>query len=96
MWAGRRTEQKNQSHVGEDIAHASPKINPSSVFAVATSTEGVMTQSVLAYLLGPLVMAVVGAALWAMSHYHRDDGRHGDRAERWLDTHPVDWMRHRH
>lgn len=55
-----------------------------------------MTQSVLAYLLGPLVMAVVGAALWAMSHYHRDDSNHGGRRERWLDTHPVDWMRHRH
>ncbi|WP_181969808.1 hypothetical protein [Paraburkholderia sp. DHOC27] len=56
-----------------------------------------MTQTELAYLLGPLVMAVVGVALWAVSHYHRDDGRHGGaRRERWLDTHPVDWMRHRH
>jgi hypothetical protein len=56
-----------------------------------------MTQSVMAYLLGPLVMAVVGAALWALSHFHHDDRtHHGTRNERWLDSHPVDWMRHRH
>ncbi|MGA3249521.1 MAG: hypothetical protein ABSD12_15385 [Paraburkholderia sp.] len=54
-----------------------------------------MTESVMAYLLGPLVMAVVGVALWAVSHYHRDGGHEG-RRERWLDTHHVDWMRHRH
>jgi hypothetical protein len=65
------------------------------VVAVATSTEDFMTESVLAYLLGPLVMAVVGVALWAVSHYHRDGDREG-RRERWLDTHHVDWMRHRH
>ena len=72
-----------------------PKIQPYSVMAVATSTEDFMTESVLAYLLGPLVMAVVGVALWAVSHYHRDGGHEG-RRERWLDTHHVDWMRHRH
>jgi hypothetical protein len=54
-----------------------------------------MNQSVLAYLLGPLVMAVVGVVLWAVAHYHHDDHQ-GERRERWLDTHPVDWMRHRH
>jgi len=54
-----------------------------------------MTQSVMAYLLGPVVMAVVGAGLWAHAHYHRDDHR-GERHQRWLDTHHVDWMRHRH
>lgn len=57
-----------------------------------------MNESVMAYLLGPLVMAVLGVALWAVSHF-RHNGDHGDssgRRERWLDTHPVDWMRHRH
>ncbi|WP_186308552.1 hypothetical protein [Paraburkholderia sp. BCC1885] len=54
-----------------------------------------MTESVMAYLLGPLVMVVVGAALWGVAHVHRDGDRHG-RRERWLDTHHVDWMRHRH
>jgi hypothetical protein len=65
------------------------------VIAVATLMEGLMTESVLAYLLGPLVMMVLGVALWAISHIHRD-GDHGTRRERWLDTHHVDWMRHRH
>lgn len=57
-----------------------------------------MTQSVMAYLLGPFVMAVVGVALWAVSHYRRDggNGHDGEHHERWLDTHHVDWMRHRH
>jgi hypothetical protein len=77
------------------FAHESAKIQPSSATTVATSTEGVMNQSVLAYLLGPLVMAVVGVVLWAVAHYHHDDHQ-GERRERWLDTHPVDWMRHRH
>jgi hypothetical protein len=63
--------------------------------AVVTLMEGPMTESVLAYLLGPLVMAVLGVALWAVSHTHHDGG-HGARRERWLDTHHVDWMRHRH
>ncbi len=54
-----------------------------------------MTESVMAYLLGPLVMAVVGVALWAVAHYRHDGDRNG-RQERWLDTHHVDWMRHRH
>ena len=55
-----------------------------------------MTESVMAYLLGPLVMVVVGVALWAVSHYHRDSGDREGRGGRWLDTHHVDWMRHRH
>ena len=63
---------------------------------VATSTEGLMTESVMAYLLGPLVMAVVGVALWVSSHHRRDGGDRGERRQRWLDTHHVDWMRHRH
>ena len=55
-----------------------------------------MTESVMAYLLGPLVMAVVGIALWVSSHHRRDSGDRGERRQRWLDTHHVDWMRHRH
>jgi hypothetical protein len=65
------------------------------VIAVATLMEGPMTESIMAYLLGPLVMMVLGVALWAISHLHRDDD-HSVRRERWLDTHHVDWMRHRH
>jgi len=41
-------------------------------------------------------MAVVGVALWAVAHYHHRDGDQEGRRERWLDTHHVDWMRHRH
>ena len=63
---------------------------------VATSTEGLMTESVMAYLLGPLVMAVVGVALWVSSHHRHDGGDRGERQQRWLVTHHVDWMRHRH
>ena len=43
-----------------------------------------------------LVMAVVGIALWVSSHHRRDGGDRGERRQRWLDTHHVDWMRHRH
>jgi hypothetical protein len=48
-----------------------------------------------AYLLGPVVMAVVGVALWAGAHYH---GKKPDRERksRWLDTHYTDLMHHRH
>jgi hypothetical protein len=54
-------------------------------------------------------MILVVIAIWAVSHYgeHGDPTRHprlakwlgdADRGhpDRWLDTHHVDWMRHRH
>jgi len=54
-----------------------------------------MSETMLAYLLGPVVMAVVGAALWIAAHYH---GKHvhEERKSRWLDTHYTDLMHHRH
>jgi hypothetical protein len=68
-----------------------------------------VTESTIAYLLGPGVMILVVIAIWAVSHYgeHGDPTRHprlakwlghADRGhpDRWLDTHHVDWMRHRH
>ncbi|MGF6756909.1 hypothetical protein [Paraburkholderia sp. GAS334] len=53
-----------------------------------------MTESMIAYFMGPIVMIVVGAAIWAANRYSRKDDR--ERQGRWLDTHHVDWMRHKH
>ena len=53
-----------------------------------------MSESLLAYLLGPAVMLLVGAALWAASHYHNKITP--PRLERWLDTHYAEWLHHRH
>lgn len=53
-----------------------------------------MSESVIAYLLGPAVMLVVGLALWVASHYHRDTKP--PRLERWLDTHYAEWLHHKH
>lgn len=53
-----------------------------------------MTESMMAYLMGPTVIILVGIAIWAVSRYSRPD--HQGRRARWLDTHHVDWMRHRH
>ncbi|WP_345812423.1 hypothetical protein AAGS40_00215 [Paraburkholderia sp. PREW-6R] len=53
-----------------------------------------MDESLMAYLLGPAVMLVVGAAIWAASRYH--DKTKPQRLERWLDTHYAEWMHHRH
>jgi hypothetical protein len=56
--------------------------------------ESVMSETMLAYLLGPVVMIVVGGALWIAAHYHGKPER--NRIARWLDTHYVDLMHHRH
>jgi hypothetical protein len=53
-----------------------------------------MSESLIAYLLGPAVMLLVGAAIWAASRYHRDTKP--PRFERWLDTHYAEWLHHRH
>ncbi|SEI37899.1 hypothetical protein [Paraburkholderia diazotrophica] len=53
-----------------------------------------MNETLMAYLLGPVVMAIVGVVLWIVAHYHGKPG-HG-RGARWLDTHYVDLMHHRH
>jgi hypothetical protein len=53
-----------------------------------------MAESTLAYLMGPIAMVVVGVALWAVGHYSRHDARGG--SARWLDTHYVDLMHHKH
>jgi hypothetical protein len=59
--------------------------------------EDVVNETLLAYLLGPAVMLLVGVALWAAAH-HEKNGRHkrSAGAARWLDTHYVDLMHHRH
>lgn len=49
----------------------------------------------MAYLMGPLVMLVVGAAIWAANH-HDSQGSNRERRDRWLDTHYVDLMHHKH
>jgi len=53
-----------------------------------------MSESLIAYLLGPTVMLLVGAAIWATSRYlHKAEP---PRLERWLDTHYAEWLHHRH
>ncbi|QYD67678.1 hypothetical protein KZJ38_15205 [Paraburkholderia edwinii] len=56
-----------------------------------------MSESTLAYLLGPSVMVIVCAALWIAAHQHHKSLHRGPRARRlrWLDTYHGDW-RHRH
>ena len=53
-----------------------------------------MSESLIAYLLGPAVMLLVGVAIWASSRYHR--APRPPRFERWLDTHYAEWLHHRH
>jgi hypothetical protein len=53
-----------------------------------------MKETVVAYLLGPAVMLIVCAALWAVSH--RGRGVLEKRIDRWLDAHRGFWMHHRH
>jgi hypothetical protein len=58
--------------------------------------EAAMSESTLAYLLGPTVMVIVCAVLWILAHHHKST--HPDsraRRLRWLDTYHGDW-RHRH
>ncbi len=54
-----------------------------------------MDETTLAYLLGPAVMVIIGAAIWAVAKYGQ---RHPPppRQARWLDTHFADWLHHRH
>ncbi|CAN0622335.1 conserved protein of unknown function [Burkholderia multivorans] len=56
--------------------------------------EAAMKESLMAYLMGPAVMVIVGASLWIAAHSRRKEnqGRHA----RWLDTHYVDLMHRRH
>ncbi|MCC8402069.1 hypothetical protein LJ655_09220 [Paraburkholderia sp. MMS20-SJTN17] len=53
-----------------------------------------MSQSMLAYLMGPAVMLLVGIAIWMVSR-HRDPSQ-PPRLERWLDTHYAEWLHHKH
>ncbi|MFM0741574.1 hypothetical protein PQQ51_30430 [Paraburkholderia xenovorans] len=53
-----------------------------------------MSESLMAYMLGPLVMLVVGGAIWAISHTRHKSKP--ERLERWLDTHYAEWLHHRH
>jgi hypothetical protein len=53
-----------------------------------------MTEAMMAYLMGPIVMLVVGAVIWAANHYSQGSNR--ERQGRWLDTHYVDLMHHKH
>jgi hypothetical protein len=54
-----------------------------------------MDELTMAYLLGPAVMLVLAAGLWLIAH-RRIDNDLKSRPGRWLDTHPVNWLRHRH
>ncbi|CAB3790208.1 MULTISPECIES: hypothetical protein [Paraburkholderia] len=53
-----------------------------------------MPESLIAYLLGPAVMIVIGLAIWAASLYHRTTKP--PRLERWLDTHYAEWLHQKH
>ena len=52
-----------------------------------------MSEPLLAYLLGPAVMLLVGVAIWGASHYHQKT--RPNKRERWLDTHYAEWLHHR-
>jgi hypothetical protein len=56
--------------------------------------EGAVNQSLIAYLMGAVVMVVVGTALWLAAH-RRGKSSQG-RSARWLDTHFVDLTHHKH
>jgi hypothetical protein len=56
--------------------------------------EAPMSESLLAYLLGPTVMLLVGVAIWASARYRHPTKP--PRLERWLDTHYAEWLHHRH
>ncbi|ACC75423.1 hypothetical protein PPMP20_03090 [Paraburkholderia phymatum] len=56
--------------------------------------EDAVNETLLAYLLGPAVMVVLAALLWMASRHERQSNQR--RADRWLDTHYVDLMHHRH
>jgi hypothetical protein len=56
--------------------------------------EVAMPESLIAYLMGPAVMLVVGLAIWAASRYHHDT--RPPKLERWLDTHYAEWLHHKH
>ncbi|MBP0590807.1 hypothetical protein J8I87_14010 [Paraburkholderia sp. LEh10] len=53
-----------------------------------------MNETLIAYLMGPVVMLVVAVVLWLAARHHGD--RTQRRSSRWLDTHYVDLMHHRH
>lgn len=53
-----------------------------------------MSESVFAYLLGPLVMVIVGVAIWATAHSRHKSKP--EQLERWLDTHYAEWLHHKH
>ena len=56
--------------------------------------EDVVSETFMAYLMGPAVMLMVGVVLWLATRHH-GNAREG-RSSRWLDTHYVDLMHHRH
>ena len=53
-----------------------------------------MSETFMAYLMGPAVMLIVGVVLWLATRHHRNTSE--GRSSRWLDTHYVDLMHHRH
>ncbi|HEX3382302.1 MAG TPA: hypothetical protein VHU21_21255 [Paraburkholderia sp.] len=53
-----------------------------------------MPESMLAYLMGPAVMLLVGFVIWMTSRHH--DPAKPPKFERWLDTHYAEWLHHKH
>jgi hypothetical protein len=64
------------------------------VSAATDLKEDVVSETFMAYLMGPAVMLMVGVVLWLATRHH-GNAREG-RSSRWLDTHYVDLMHHRH
>ncbi|AUT68271.1 hypothetical protein CUJ88_07940 [Paraburkholderia hospita] len=56
--------------------------------------EDVVSETFMAYLMGPAVMLMVGVVLWLATRHHGNTSE--GRSSRWLDTHYVDLMHHRH
>ncbi|WP_224014527.1 hypothetical protein [Paraburkholderia tropica] len=63
-------------------------------FVLAAWREKAMRETVVAYLLGPAVMVLICAAMWAASRHHR--GGFEARVTRWLDAHRGHGIRHKH
>jgi hypothetical protein len=65
-----------------------------SVTAATDLKQDVVSETFMAYLMGPAVMLMVGVVLWLATRHH-GNAREG-RSSRWLDTHYIDLMHHRH
>jgi uncharacterized membrane protein YdcZ (DUF606 family) len=51
-----------------------------------------MSQSMISFVVG--IVALLCVAIFVVTRYRRE--YKGEPVARWLDSHPGDWMRHKH